>query len=178
MIWIILGAAVVLLLVWFVVLYNGVRRAALKVDEAEAGIDAALAKRYDALTKLLDITRGYASHERETLERVVELRGAMTMAEKEEAGARMDETARGLTLMAESYPELKSSENFKTLQLAVMDTEEHLQAARRLYNGNVAAYNERLVTFPSSLAAAFAKAKPRPFFRADAEQRDDVKMRF
>lgn len=72
MIWIILGAAVVLLLVWFVVLYNGVRRAALKVDEAEAGIDAALAKRYDALTKLLDITRGYASHERETLERVVE----------------------------------------------------------------------------------------------------------
>ena len=100
MIWIILGAAVVLLLVWFVVLYNGVRRAALKVDEAEAGIDAALAKRYDALTKLLDITRGYASHERETLERVVELRGGMTMAEKEEAGARMDETARGLTLMA------------------------------------------------------------------------------
>ena len=64
------------------------------------------------------------------------------------------------------------------LQLAVMDTEEHLQASRRLYNGNVAAYNERLVTFPSSLAAAFAKAKPRPFFRADAEQRDDVKMRF
>lgn len=76
----------------------------------------------------------------------------------------MDETARGLTLMAESYPELKSSENFKTLQLAVMDTEEHLQAARRLYNGNVAAYNERLVTFPSSLAAAFAKAEAAPVF--------------
>ena len=175
--YIIAGIAVLLLICW-IALRNSVAKAEVKVGEAESGIDVALTKRYDALTKMLNVTKGYAKHEAETLENVVRLRGAMTMPEKIKANAGMDEMLRQINILREEYPDLKASENFRQLQAAVMDAEEHLQAARRVYNANVTLYNNKLVTFPSNIVAKGMGKARREFFEADAAKRADVKMEF
>ena len=169
---------VLLLLVIYIAIGNKLSRAQVKIDEAESGIDVALTKRYDVLTKQLDIVKGYAAHESETIERVIELRRGMPMAEKAAAVSAMNDMQSRINVVAEAYPELKSSENFRTLQTAVTDTEEHLQAARRAYNANVSLFNQMLVTFPSSLVAGARNLTKRDFFEAEEAKRADVKMEF
>lgn len=175
---IIIAVIAVIVIIAIISIGNNLNRAQVKIDEAESGIDVALTKRYDVLTKQLDIVKGYAKHETETLEKVIELRRGMPMSEKNAAAAAMSDMQNRINVVAEAYPELRSSENFKTLQNAVTDTEEHLQAARRAYNANVSSYNQMLVTFPSSAIANKRGLKPREFFEAEAAKRADVKMEF
>ena len=127
---------------------------------------------------MLDVAKGYAAHEIEALTKVVELRQGMTVAEMTQANDRITEMFGGLNVVAENYPQLLSSENFKQLQLAVADAEEHLQASRRLYNGNVSAFNQMVVTFPTSIVANMLHFGQREFFKADEEKHGDVKMSF
>lgn len=175
--YIVLGIVVVLVIAYIAIM-NSLRRATVKIDEAESGIDVALTKRYDMLTKMLDVTKAYAQHERDTLSQVIEMRKGMTMQERVAANQQMDALASRINVVAEAYPELRSSENFKQLQMAVADAEEHLQAARRLYNGNVSLYNQALVTFPKSVVANMIGLHRREFFEADAKKREDVTMEF
>lgn len=163
---------------WYIAVSNKLNRAQVKIREAESGIEVALTKRYDVLTKQLDITKAYAKHEVETLTKVIELRKGSTIAEKQQALKDMNEMQAKLNVVAESYPELKSSENFKTLQNSVNDVEEHLQAARRLYNANVSAFNQMCVTFPSSIIAKNKNLEEKPFFEAEEVKKNDVKMEF
>jgi LemA protein len=174
----VLGGLVLIVLIWYIATRNTIARAEVKIDEAESGIDVALTKRYDMLTKLLDVTKGYAKHEAETLEKVVNLRQGMTMRERSAENAKMDDVFRQLNILVENYPDLKASENFKQLQSAIMDVEEHLQAARRLYNGNVTIFNNLLVSFPSSVVANSMGKMKKEFFEAEASKRADVKMEF
>ncbi len=167
---------VVLLLIWFISLSNRLNRAQVKIDEAASGIDVALLKRHDVLTKMLDVVKAYAKHEKEVLFEIVNLRKDMTMREKSEASVKMDESFRALNVVAENYPELRSSENYKTLQLAIADTEEHLQAARRLYNANVSSFNQMIVSFPTSVIAGMKSLAKREFFEAGEEKKQDVAM--
>lgn len=169
--------ALILLLVYISIL-NKLSRAQVKIDEAESGIDVALTKRYDVLTKQLDIVKGYAKHESETIEKVIELRRGMPIEEKSAALAQMNDMQKSINVVAEAYPELRSSENFKSLQASVNDTEEHLQAARRAYNANVSAYNQMIVVFPSSIVANLKGLTKRDFFEAEETKRADVKMDF
>lgn len=169
--------ALILLLVYVSIL-NKLSRAQVKIDEAESGIDVALTKRYDVLTKQLDIVKGYAKHESETIEKVIELRRGMPIEEKSAALAQMNDMQKSINVVAEAYPELRSSENFKSLQASVNDTEEHLQAARRAYNANVSAYNQMIVVFPSSIVANLKGLTKRDFFEAEETKRADVKMDF
>ena len=90
----------------------------------------------------------------------------------------MNETLGKINVLAEAYPELKASENFKTLQTAIADVEEHLQAARRLYNANISSYNQRVVSFPSSMIASSIGLSKRKFFEADDAKKEDVKIEF
>jgi LemA protein len=90
----------------------------------------------------------------------------------------MDDMFRQLNILVENYPDLKASENFKQLQHAILDVEEHLQAARRLYNGNVTIFNNLLVSFPSSVVANSMGKMKKEFFEAEASKRADVKMEF
>ena len=176
---IILAVAVVLvLLIAFIAISNKLNRALVKIDEAESGIDVALTKRYDVLTKQLDIVKGYAKHESETIERVIELRRGSSMAEKSAAAAAMNEMQAKINVVAEAYPELRSAENFRMLQASVNDTEEHLQAARRAYNANVSSFNQMIVSFPSSIIAGSKGLTKRDFFEAEPAKRADVKMEF
>lgn len=169
---------VVLMIIWYIGVSNSIKVAALKVDESESGIDVALTKRYDVLTKMLDTVKGYQKHEQSVLSELVELRTGMSMTEKKAANDVMDKVSKDISVLAEGYPELKANTNFVELQKAIIDVEEHLQAARRLYNSNVNAYNTKLVVFPSNIVANNMGAVKRELFEADEIKRQDVKMQF
>ena len=175
---IILLVIVVILVLIYISIGNKLARALVKIDEAESGIDVALTKRYDVLTKQLEVCKGYARHEVETLTKVIELRKGMSLADKADAVGKMNEMQSGINVIAEAYPELKSSENFRSLQNSVNDVEEHLQASRRAYNANVSYYNQMLVTFPSSIVAGSKGMTRRDFFEAEESKKQDVKMEF
>lgn len=168
----------VIVVVWYISTCNRLKRAIIKIDEADSGIDIALTKRYDVLTKMLDVAKGYAKHEKETLGEVIKLRKGMSIAEKQEANNKMTDTLGKINVLAEAYPELKSSENFKALQLSISDVEEHLQAARRLYNANISSYNQDIVTFPTSIVAGMKGFTKKEFFEAEDAKKEDVKMEF
>lgn len=169
---------VVLIIIWYIGVSNSIKVAALKVDESESGIDVALTKRYDVLTKMLDAVKGYQKHEQSVLSELVKLRTGMSMTEKKAANAAMDKVSRDINVLAEGYPQLKANTNFVELQKAIVDVEEHLQAARRLYNSNVNAYNTKLVVFPSSIIAKNMGVVKRELFEAEEIKRQDVKIQF
>ena len=168
---------IILIIVGYVIsISNGLNRSIVKIDEANSGIDVALTKRYDVLTKMIDVVKGYAKYEQETIFKTVELRKGMTMQEKNDANATMEENFTKISALAENYPDLKASENYKNLQLSIADVEEHLQAARRLYNSNVSIYNQKIVTFPSSIIANSKGMTQKEFFNAEDKKREDVKI--
>lgn len=169
---------VALIIIWYISVSNGIKVAALKVDESESGIDVALTKRYDVLTKMLDTVKGYRKYELSAISEIIELRNGMSMTEKKTVNDSMDKASRDIRVLAEAYPELKASANFLDLQKAIVDVEEHLQAARRLYNSNVNAYNKKLVVFPSSIVANKMGAVKRELFEVEEIKRQDVKMQF
>ena len=178
-----LMAVVALLIVlgtifWYISTMNRFERLAVKITESDSGIDVALTKRYDTLTKMLDVTKAYAKHEAETLAAIVNLRAGMSIDEKAEANRQMDEVAGRINVLAEAYPELKSSENFKQLQIAVGEVEEHLQAARRIYNMNVSQFNQLLASWPASVVGNMKRHTPKQFFKAEERKKSDVKMEF
>ena len=155
---------------------NKLNRALVKIDEANSGIDVALTKRYDVLTKMMDVVKDYAKHEKETLFEIIKLRQDMTLAEKNEVNKKMNHNFEQIKILAENYPKLKSSENYKTLQETIIDVEEHLQAARRMYNSNVSILNQAIVTFPESIIANIKNVKKHDFFEANEIKKEDVKI--
>ena len=174
---IIIIVVVVLVLVGPVIaISNKFNRLIVKIDEADSDIDVALIKRHDTLTKMLDVVKGYAKHEKETLINIINVRKGMSSKEKVEAMKSLDEATQKINVLAEAYPELKSSENYNTLQKSIADTEEHLQAARRMYNANVSAFNQYLVSFPSSVIGSMKGLSKKEFLEASEDQKDDVKM--
>ncbi|MBE6152802.1 MAG: LemA family protein [Firmicutes bacterium] len=162
--------------VWYISTSNKLNILVVKVDESLSGIDIALTKRYDVLTKMIDVVKAYSKHEKETLFEVIKLRDNMSLKEKSNVNHAMDENLKKINIIAENYPELKSSENYQTLQQSIADVEEHLQAARRLYNSNVSLYNQQLVTFPTSVVAKNKGMTKKDFFEIDEIKRNDVKI--
>lgn len=171
-------AIVAIVVLWYVGTMNSLRAMELKVDEADSGIDVALAKRYDVLTKQLAVVKEYASHESKVLYETIQLRRGMSMAEKKDVVDKMNQVSGQIQLTAEAYPELKSSDNFMALQNSITDVEEHLQAARRLYNSNVTAYNTKIIMFPASLIANSLAMTKRDLFEVETYKRNDVEMKF
>lgn len=177
MVYIIILLVVLLLIIcWYISVSNKMNRLVVKIDEAESGIDVALTKRYDVLVKMMDTVKAYSKHEKETLFEVINLRSGMSMAEKNKASHAMDENMNKIEAVLESYPELKSSENYLELQKTILDVEEHLQAARRLYNSNISIYNQLIVTFPSSIVANSKGFTKKEFFEAEETKKNDVKI--
>lgn len=161
---------------WCIRTVNDFKKKEIRVQEGISGIEVALTKRYDKLVKMLDIAKGYMAHESELFTKVIELRRGMSVAEMNDAQQQMDALSGRFFAVAENYPELRSSEVFAELQRGIRDAEEHLQAARRLYNSNVTAYNTAIAMFPAKILAG--SHQPKEFFAADAGKREDVKMTF
>ena len=176
MIFLILLLIVLIAVVWAVKTSNNIKRMEIKVDEAFSGIEVALTKRYDMLTKMLDVCRGFMKHESELFSKVISLRQGMSLGEMGRADREMGELTGRLFAVAENYPELRSAQVFAELQQGVRDAEEHLQAARRLYNASVSSYNAAIAVFPDSLLAR--GRSPREFFEAEDAKREDVKVQF
>ena len=171
-----LGIIVLVIVIYIISISNGLNRSIIKIEEASSDIDVSLTKRYDVLTKMIDVVKSYAKYEQETIFKTIELRQNMTIQEKNEANKIMEENTEKIHILAENYPDLKASENYKTLQQAIADAEEHLQASRRLYNSNVSIYNQKIVTFPTSIIASSKGLTKKEFFSADEKKREDVKI--
>ena len=176
MIFLILLLIALIAVLWAVKASNNIKRMEIKVDEAFSGIEVALTKRYDMLTKMLDVCKGFMKHESELFSKVISLRQGMSLGEMGRADREMGELTGRLFAVAENYPELRSAQVFAELQQGVRDAEEHLQAARRLYNASVSSYNAAIAVFPDSLLAR--GRSPREFFEAEESQREDVKVQF
>lgn len=173
---IILLIVLALAAIWCINTVNGFKKKEIRVQEGLSGVEVALTKRYDMLTKMLDTAKGYMAHESELFTRVIQLRRGMSIAELNDAQQQMDSLSGRFFAVAEGYPELRSSAVFTELQRGIRDAEEHLQAARRLYNTNVTAYNTAIAMFPAKLLAG--GRKPKEFFAAEESKREDVKLTF
>jgi len=165
-----------IIIIWFIVTYNKFKRYSIKVNESLAGIDVALTKRYDVLTKMVEVVKGYAKHEKEVLFEVISLRKNMSVNELKEVNENINKKFKKIDLTVENYPDIKANENFKLLQKSVIDVEEHLQAARRLYNASVLQYNQLVETFPSLIIGKMLGATTKDFFEAEKETKENIKI--
>ena len=171
-------ALLFIFLIYFITKGNALARLVVKAQEAASGIDVALSKRYGVLKKMFDASKGYMAHEKYMILESIKLRSGMPMEEKMQAAARMDTAVTTINAVREAYPQLASSAVFVNLQKGISDTEEHLQAARRLYNSNVSTLNQNIVSFPTSIVAAMRGIKKQEMFIAEASHRNDVDMNF
>ena len=170
--WIILGV-IVLLLLYAVAVYNRLVRLRQLTKEAFSGITVQLRRRADLVPNLVETVKGYASHERETLDQVTAHRGDAVNARGVAATAQADNAMTAmlgrLFAVAEAYPELRATENFQQLQSQLSETEDQIAITRRVYNDTVQTYNTGIQQFPAVLIANAFHFEPREFFDAPEE---------
>jgi len=186
MTWIIL-IVIVLLALWIIAAYNGLIRRKNQVQESWSDIDVQLKRRYDLIPNLVETVKGYASHEKETLDAVIQARNMAQQAHdtgaSPEAMAATEATLAGalktVFALSEAYPDLKANQNFLKLQDELSDTENKIQASRRFYNGNVRDFNTALQVFPTNLIASSFGFTEQKFFEIEnAVERENVKVGF
>jgi len=165
--WIVLGIIVVLVIFAFSA-YNRLVALGQRVSQAFADIDVQLKQRHDLIPNLVETVKGYAAHERGTLEAVVQARStamaAQGPAQQAAAENMLTGTLRQLFALSESYPDLKANTNFQQLQAELTDIENKLAAARRFFNNSVQEYNTGIQQFPAALFASMFGFGPREFF--------------
>lgn len=175
---IIVAAAVLLLAL--IVGYNGLVRARNKVDNAWAQVDVQLKRRYDLVPNLVETVRGYATHEQETFNRVVEARSraveARTVEEQEDAEEMLTGALRRLFALAENYPQLRASENFQQLQAQLEEAENKIAISRQIYNDTTMSYNNKVQVVPTNLVAVLFRFRQRPYFEAEEEDRSTPRV--
>ncbi|MDZ7842802.1 MAG: LemA family protein [Gammaproteobacteria bacterium] len=153
-----------LIILYGVLVYNRFIKDRNTIDEAWSGIDVQLRQRHNLIPNLVETVKGYASHEAGVLEKVTAQRGAGSMADVNRQENRITGALVDLFAVAEDYPDLKASANFADLQQELSRIEDHIQLARRYYNGAVREYNTRVQSFPSNLVAWFFRFTERDFF--------------
>ena len=181
---IILIIGVVLVVIFFIALYNKFIHLIQRTKEAWADIDVQLKRRYDLIPNLVNTVKGYASHESSTFEKVTEARtAAMNAGTIEEHGAAenmLTGALKSLFAVSEAYPDLKANQNFLELQRELSDTENKIQAARRFYNGNVRDLNTAVAVFPGNIVAGMFKFEAREYFEIEegSEEKEVVDVKF
>ena len=179
----IIGIVVLAALVLFAIaIYNNLITLKNRVDEAWSDIDVQLKRRYDLIPNLINTVKGYATHEKELLEKITLARtaamGAGGPAEKQESENVLSGTLKTLFAVSENYPDLKANQNFLELQRELSDTEDKIQASRRFYNGNVRDFNIKIETVPSNIVAGMLNLTKREFFAADEAEKANVNVQF
>jgi LemA protein len=162
--------------------YNSLVTLRERIREAFSSIDVQLKRRADLIPNLVETVKGYAKHEKEIFENVTKARSAMLAAgsveDKAKANNMMTETLKSLFAVAENYPNLKASDNFKELQEELSDTENKVAYSRQFYNSNVLEYNAKIKQFPAVFIANQFGFKEEPFFAANEEERKKVDVKF
>jgi LemA protein len=182
--WVILGV-IVAVIAWIIFIYNGLVAMRQRVGQAFSDVDVQLKQRHDLIPNLVETVKGYASHERGTLEEVVKARNAAISAQgpAQQAAAEnmLSGALRQLFALSEAYPDLKANANFQQLQSELSDIENKIAAARRFFNNAVQEYNTGIQQFPAALFAAALGFTPQQFFdlgeaRPQLEQAPQVKF--
>ena len=169
--WITLGAVAFLALL-VIASYNRFVRQRNLVEESWKQVDVELRRRYDLIPNLVETVKGYAAHERATLEAVIQARATAAAPERSRTVQGEEETAlthslRGLLAVAEAYPQLKADQHFRQLQLQLAETEDRIAASRRFYNANVRASNTRIDAYPSSVIAGVFNFEKAEYFEIE-----------
>jgi LemA protein len=168
---VLIAVVVVLVVAWVVITYNRLVALSVAADEGESEIDVQLKRRHDLVPNLVETVKGYAAHERETLERVVQARdhaaAAGGTAPRAAAESELTRSLGRLLGLAEAYPDLKASDNFVELQRELAATEDRIQAARRFYNQQAEALNAKVGSVPARLVAAAGRFRRREFFELE-----------
>lgn len=176
------GFLLVGLVLYAISVYNSLVKKKILIDESQSDIETFLKKRYDMIPNLVEIVKGYAKHEKETLENVVKYRNAAMNAgsfeEKMQNENMLTGSLKTIFALAENYPDLKANQGFLDLQNKLALLEEDIQKSRRFYNGSVKEYNTAISIFPASLIAGVFKFTARPFFDATEEETQNVKIQF
>lgn len=181
-IFIIIGA----LVLWVIIIFNGLVKLRNRSKEAWADIDVQLKRRYDLIPNLVETVKGYASHEKNVFENVTKARAAAMTAEQSgdpkkvgEAENFLSSTLKSLFAVSENYPQLRASENFMELQRELRDTEDKIRAARRFYNGNIRDLNIKIESFPANIVANVFNFEKMDLFQiAEAVERETPKVQF
>lgn len=183
-VWIILGL-IVLLAIWGVATYNGLIGSRNKVEEGWRQIDVELKRRHDLIPNLVETVKGYAAHERGTLDSVTQARANAITAgqggspqQQAQAENALTGALRSLFAVAEAYPDLKANQNFLNLQEELTSTEDRIAYARQFYNDSVLRYNNGIATFPRNMIAGMFNFTKREYFDAAPEDEAPVKVQF
>ena len=174
--WIIIGV-IVLLVLWIISIYNGLVAMRQRVNQAFSDIDVQTKQRHDLVPNLVETVKGYAAHERGTLEAVVKARNAAVTAQGQGVAAQaaaenmLSGALRQLFALSEAYPDLKANQNFQQLQRDLSDIENKIAAARRFFNNAVQEYNTGIQQVPAALFAGSLGFQPKEFFDVSAEER-------
>ena len=179
--YIIIAIVVVLLLLVFTT-YNSFVKLNNKVEEAFSTMDVYLKKRWDLIPNIVETVKGYAKHEKSTLEEVINLRNSsydkMNTNDKVEVNNKLSQGISKLMAIAEAYPDLKANENFKDLSSQLTKVEDDIANARKYYNGTVRIFNDKVQMFPSNIIAGIFGYKAKKMFEANENERENVKVNF
>lgn len=180
--WILL--IILLVLIFLVIgMYNGLVQSRIKVDNAWSQIDVQLQRRFDLIPNFVETVKGYMNHESETFQKIAELRtswaNATSVSQKAEIDNQISTALKTIMAVSESYPELKSNQNFSELSEELRNTENKISFSRQFYNDAVTMYNTKLQVFPSNIIAGMFNFTARDMFKAENEEaRKNVKVDF
>ena len=173
---------VALVVLWVMYAYNRLIALVNQAKEAWADISVQLKRRYDLIPNLVETVKGYAAHEKDVLEKVIQARSAAMSATGHEAKGQAENMLTGalksLFALSEAYPTLKANENFAKLQDELSDTENKIQASRRFYNTNVMDYNTKIEVSPSNIVTGMMNFKKEEFFQMNEAEREPIKVSF
>ncbi len=174
---------IVLVVGFFIAMYNGLIRLRVRADASWSDIDVQLKRRHDLIPNLVETVKGYAAHEKGTFENIAKYRSAaMTAtspADRSVAEGQLTQALRGLLAVAENYPQLRASEEFTALQGQLTQTEDNIQNARRYYNAVVRDFNTKLQTFPTNVFGNMLGFQPRQYFELETPaDRENVVVKF
>lgn len=173
---------IVIIILWLILTYNKLIKLRILSEQAWSDVDVQLKRRHDLIPNLVETVKGYASHERNTLEEIVKLRnsaiGAVSQEEKFQAENMLTKALRQLFALAENYPDLKASANFQALQEELSRIEETISQARRYFNAVIRDYNTAIAIFPNNLIAGALGFSPKIFFETEEDQRAVPQVKF
>lgn len=175
---------VVLLIALYITVYNSLQKAKVYTDESWSQIDVQLKRRNDLIPNLVETTKGYAKHEKETLENVVQLRNQLTNipsddhAQTLKVSNQISDALKSIFALSENYPDLKANQNFLKLQEELTNTENKIAYSRQLYNSSAALYDQKLLTFPSNIVAHIHGFKKVDYLQTNESEKEVPKVKF
>ena len=177
----VIGGIVALFVLFIIATFNSLISLRNRVDNAWSQIDVQLKRRYDLIPNLVNTVKGYMKHEKGTLTEITKMRAMLvsgSMQERAKASNAITDALKSIFAVAENYPQLKASENFKMLQEELSGTESKIAYARQFFNDNVMIMNNKIQQFPSNIIANMMVLKEREFFRAEESEKKAVKVEF